>query len=63
MEIPDGWTLHCGGDRPVYDDVVVEVFTRRELVDGWTSHPEPAGYWDWTTEQDECDIIAYKVVG
>ena len=58
----EGWIQFYGGFRPVAADVMVEVFTRREINSGWTSDQRPAGEWDWKIDRVAGDIIAYRIV-
>lgn len=55
---PSGWIEWKGADRaPVNDGCMVEVLLRSEdIMEGY------AGSYDWTNEDNEGDIIKYRVL-
>lgn len=56
------WIRHDGGSCPVACNTRVEVFTFREIKEGWTSEPKPACEWRWEYLGTSGDILAYAIV-
>ena len=56
------WIKYDGKGQPVPDGTPVDVFTLRESQIGHVSEIMKAEFWDWCIENDDGDIIGYKVI-
>ena len=56
------WIKYDGKGMPVPSHALVEIMTQRELQMGHVSEIREAGNWDWRTEFDDGDIVAYRVI-
>ena len=51
-----GWIEHDGGKQPIDDKVTVEIRFR-----GGETEVGHAKYWYWKHDQDESDVVAYRL--
>lgn len=56
--VADGWIEWAGGECPVDGEALVDV----RFVGGEECSGERACAWDWTYENRDFDITAYRVV-
>lgn len=57
----DGWIEHTTGKQPVADDVMVDIFVRKEIESGHQIEVLPASCYDWTCK-DQYEILKYRVI-